>query len=616
MKPLPSRLWAYVQPHVWMLVVSLCLVAVVGLLEAATPFLIGLIFDTLLRASATPTIAIPFVNLQFNVSASDGRIFLVLLIIVTAVKAVAEFGSINVTAYLGQAVVRDLRNDLFERILLQPLHFFHFNPTGELISRVTADVERIQTAASETLAEFLKQAAILVFLVITIFAIDWKLAAGSLVLAPLVFYPAVWFGKTLRLLSRSNQQEMAEMANILYETLAGNRIVKAFSMEKAEAGRFRKVTERIFKLNLRQRMTHSLSSPLMEVLGVLVVASFLLYARSQIINQRMTVGLFVAFIIALIKLYDPVRRMSGITNTFQQAFGASGRIFEILALETEKDSGQATLARFSDCIEFDDVHFAYEPGVSVLDGISFRVGLGEVLAIVGPSGAGKTTLVNLLPRFYDVTQGRILIDGRNVRDFKLQSLRKQIAIVTQDVILFNDAIRANIAYGEPAAGEDAILRAAKAALVDEFVTSFDTRVGERGLRLSGGERQRLSIARALLKDAPILILDEATSSLDTESEALVQQALQNLMEGRTTIVIAHRLSTVRRADRIIVLADGRIKESGTHEELVVRHGLYWKLYNLQFQTWGDRPMPIQEAAEGGVPTGLAGGPDVKESVIP
>src|SRR5438034_2455651 len=597
MKPLPSRLWAYVRPHVWMLVVSLCLVAVVGVLEAATPFLIGLIFDTVLRASATPTIAIPFVNLQFNLSASDGRIFLVLLIIVTAVKAVAEFGSINVTAYLGQAVVRDLRNDLFERILLQPLHFFHFNPTGELISRVSADVERIQTAASETLAEFLKQAAILVFLVITIFAIDWKLAVGSLVLAPLVFYPTVWFGKTLRLLSRSNQQELAEMANILYETLAGNRIVKAFSMEKAEAGRFRKVTQRIFKLNLRQRMTHSLSSPLMEVLGVLVVAAFLLYARSQIINQGMTVGLFVAFIIALIKLYDPVRRMSGITNTFQQAFGASGRIFEILALETEKDSGQATLARFSDCIEFDDVHFGYEPGVPVLDGISFRVGLGEVLAIVGPSGAGKTTLVNLLPRFYDVTQGRILIDGRNVRDFKLQSLRKQIAIVTQDVILFNDAIRANIAYGEPAAGEDAILRAAKAALVDEFVTSFDTRVGERGLRLSGGERQRLSIARALLKDAPILILDEATSSLDTQSEALVQQALENLMEGRTTIVIAHRLSTVRRADRIIALADGRIKESGTHEELVLRRGLYWKLYNLQFQTW--RPMPTQEAAEGG-----------------
>src|SRR5205809_562220 len=610
MKAAGARLWAYVRSYFWALLVSLGLVAIVGVLEAVTPFLIGLIFDTLLGPSAAPVLTIPVINARFGVTGLDAGTVLVLLVAAAVIKAIAEYGSVNVIAYLGQTVVRDLRNDVFDRILFQPLRFFHFNPTGELISRVSADVERIQTAASETAAEFLKQSAILVFLLIAIFVIDWRLAAMSLVLVPLVFYPTVWFGKRLRLLSKSNQQELAEMANILYETLAGNRIVKAFSMEKAEAGRFRKVTQRIFKLNLRQRMTHSLSSPLMEVLGVLVVAAFLLYARSQIINQRMTVGLFVAFIIALIKLYDPVRRMSGITNTFQQAFGASGRIFEILALETEKDSGQATLARFSDCIEFDDVHFAYEPGVPVLDGISFRVGRGEVLAIVGPSGAGKTTLVNLLPRFYDVTQGRILIDGRNVRDFKLQSLRKQIAIVTQDVILFNDAIRANIAYGEPAAGEDAILRAAKAALVDEFVTSFDTRVGERGLRLSGGERQRLSIARALLKDAPILILDEATSSLDTESEALVQQALQNLMEGRTTIVIAHRLSTVRRADRIIVLADGRIKESGTHEELVVRHGLYWKLYKLQFQTWGDRPMPIQEAAEGGVPTGLAGGPDI------
>jgi len=320
------------------------------------------------------------------------------------------------------------------------------------------------------------------------------------------------------------------------------------------------------------------------VLGVLVVAAFLLYARAQIINQRMTVGLFVAFIIALIKLYDPVRRMSGINNSFQQAFGASGRIFEIVALEPESDRGQTPMPRFSDRIEFEDVCFAYEPAVPVLDGISFTVRRGEVLAIVGSSGAGKTTLVNLLPRFYDLAKGRILIDGRDVRDFQLQSLRKQIAIVTQDVILFNDTIRANIAYGDPAAGEDAIRRAAKAALVDDFVTDFDSRIGERGLRLSGGERQRLSIARALLKDAPILILDEATSSLDAQSEALVQRALHNLMEGRTTVVIAHRLSTVRRADRIIVLADGRVKESGTHEELVLRRGLYWKLYNLQFQT--------------------------------
>jgi len=563
MTTVPARLWSYVKPHVWVLAVSLALVAIVGVLEAATPFLIGRIFD--------------------NLSGGNGTIFLVLLVIATAVKAVAEYGSVNVTGYLGQSVVRDLRNDLFERILLQPLRFFHFNPTGELISRVSADVERIQTAASETLADFLKQAAILVFLVITIFVIDWKLAAASVVLAPLVFYPTVWFGQRLRLLSKSNQQEMADMANILYETLAGNRIVKAFTMEKAEAGKFRKATQRIFKINLQQKMTHSLSSPLMEVLGVLVVAAFLLYARAQIINQRMTSGVLIAFIIALIKLYDPVRRMSGINNSFQQAFGASGRVFEILSLETERNSGRATLTRFDDRIEFDSVHFEYEPGDAVLDGISFTLPRGEVLAIVGPSGVGKSTLVNLLPRFYDVTAGHILIDGRDIRVFDLESLRQQIAIVTQDVILFNDTIRANIAYGDPAAGEDAIARAAKAALVDDFVVSYDAQIGERGLRLSGGERQRISIARAILKNAPILILDEATSSLDAESEALVQQALQNLMEGRTTIVIAHRLSTVRRADRIIVLEDGRIRESGTHEELVVRRGLYWKLYNLQFQ---------------------------------
>ena len=579
MKPIPARLRAYVQPYRWALAASLCLVAVVGVLEAATPFLIGLIFDTLLRAAPTPTLTIPWINIQFNVAASDGRVFLLLLIVATAVKAVAEYGSINVISYLGQAVVRDLRNDVFDKILLQPLRFFHFNPTGELISRVSADVERIQTAVSETAAEFLKQSAILIFLVIAIFVIDWKLAAISLVLIPFVFYPAVWFGKRLRLLSKSSQQEMAEMANILYETLTGNRIVKAFSMENAEAGRFRKVTQRVFHLNLRQKMTHSLSSPLMEVLGVLAVAAFLLYARSQ----GMSAGIFIAFIITLIKLYDPVRRMSGISNSFQQAFGASGRIFEILSLETEKDTGSEILSSFSDRIEFEDVHFGYEPGDTVLDGISFTVGRGEVVAIVGSSGAGKSTLVNLLPRFYDVTAGRVLIDAQDVRNLRLRSLRDQIAIVTQDVILFNDTIRANIAYGDPAAGEDAIVRAAKAALVDNFVTDYDAQIGERGLRLSGGERQRISIARALLKNAPILILDEATSSLDAESEALVQQALQNLMEGRTTIVIAHRLSTVRRADRIIVLAEGRIKESGAHEELVVRRGLYWRLYNLQFQ---------------------------------
>src|SRR5947208_12182226 len=407
MKAAGARLWSYVRSYFSVLLVSLGLVAVVGVLEAATPFLIGLIFDTLLGPSAAPVLTIPVINGRFSVTGFDGGTVLVLLVAVTVVKAIAEYGSVNMISYLGQAVVRELRNDVFEKIICQPLRFFHFNPTGELISRVSADVERIQTAASETLAEFLKQGAILIFLLVAIFAIDWKLAAASIVLAPLVFYPAVWFGKKLRLLSKSNQQEMAEMANILYETITGNRIVKAFSMEQAETSKFRKLTQRIFALNLRQKMTHMLSSPLMEVVGILVIAGFLLYARAQIASQRMTAGLFVAFVIALIKLYDPVRRMSGINNSFQQAFGASGRIFEILSLDAEKDTGSETLASFSDRIEFDSVHFAYEAGNTVLEGISFTVSRGEVLALVGPSGAGKSTLVNLLPRFSEVTAGRI-----------------------------------------------------------------------------------------------------------------------------------------------------------------------------------------------------------------
>jgi subfamily B ATP-binding cassette protein MsbA len=332
-------------------------------------------------------------------------------------------------------------------------------------------------------------------------------------------------------------------------------------------------------------MTHSFSSPLMEVLGVIVVAAFLVYARTQIIGQRMTPGLFLAFIVALIKLYDPVRRISGINNSFQQAFGASGRVFEIMSLEKEPENQGAAFPTFKDRIDFEGVGFAYNPSEPVLKDITFTVGKGEVLAVVGPSGAGKSTLVNLIPRFHDVTEGRLLIDGRDVREFDLRSIRKNIAIVTQDVILFNDTIRANIAYGDPSASNEAVLRAAQAALVDDFVTGlpdgYETRIAERGLRLSGGERQRISIARALLKNAAILILDEATSSLDSESEASVQQALQNLMEGRTTIVIAHRLSTIRHADRIVVLENGHLKEIGTHEELLLRRGVYSRLLSLQ-----------------------------------
>jgi ATP-binding cassette, subfamily B, bacterial MsbA len=575
-----GQLFSYVRKHQTVLWIALALASFVGLLEATTPFLISGVFTWLggnLPAGPAPSLF----GINLDLSYLGGGTLLTLLVAITILKAASEYGSVTVTAWLGQAVVRDLRNDVFGRILRQPLQFFLQSSTGELISRVSTDIERVQTAASETLAEFLKQSAILVFLTLAIFVIDWRLTLGSLVLIPLVFYPTVWFGKKLRTLSRSNQEELGEMANIVNEAFAGNRIVKAFSMEPVEERRFHAITQRLFRTNLKQKMTHALSSPMMETLGVLAVVGFVLYAR----DRQMNPGLLMGFILGLIKLYDAVRRMSGINNSFQQAFGASSRIFEILALPEESDTGGKELTGFTNAIEFRDVQFGYNPDAPVLHRVDFEVGKGEVVAIVGASGSGKSTLVNLVPRFFDVSGGSIRIDGVDIRHCTLQSLRRQLAIVTQDVILFDDTIWGNIAYGNPAASRERLIAAAKAALVDDFVSllpsKYDTRIGERGLRLSGGERQRISIARALLKDAPILILDEATSSLDSESEVYVQRALQNLMEGRTTIVIAHRLSTIHRADKIVVLHEGRIQEIGRHDDLIARRGIYWRLHSIQ-----------------------------------
>jgi len=574
----PRKLFRYVRKHIAALWAALALSMLLGLLESFRTILIAPVFNAFLGQGAVPVKTNELITF---ISQFRPGVLLALLIGVTIAKAITEYGAIAASAFLGQSVVRSLRNDVFDRILRQPLRFFNGNPTGELMSRISADIERVQSAASDTLADGLKQSAIALFMVGTILYIDWKLSLASFILLPLVLIPTAWFGKRLRSLSRSNQQEMAEMSNVIYEAFSGNRIVKAFLMESEETRRFSGITRQLFRTNLRQKMTHALSSPLMEIVGVFVVAAYIVYASDQ--NKP---GEILVFIFALVQLYDAVRRMSGINNSFQQGFGASERIFEILEMPQENDTGTLELGPLSQAIEFDGVTFAYNSNVSVLNNVSFRVNRGEVVAIVGASGAGKSTLVNLVPRFFDVTSGEIRIDGSDLRECTLHSLRRQIAVVTQDVILFDETIQANIAYGDPTATEESVRQAAKAALADDFVTAFpekyETRIGERGLRLSGGERQRISIARAILKNAPILILDEATSSLDSESEVYVQRALQNLMEGRTTIVIAHRLSTVRRADRIVVLSEGRVCETGTHDALIARQGVYWKLHSLQF----------------------------------
>ncbi|MFI5104625.1 MAG: ABC transporter ATP-binding protein, partial [Terriglobales bacterium] len=405
-------------------------------------------------------------------------------------------------------------------------------------------------------------------------------------------YSSRKIGKQVRSTTRKGQDKLAEIQNILHETITGNRIVKAFTMERWEIDRFRAAAKKLLKANLKSVAAQAISSPLMEIIGSVAVAALLVLGRNQIKTGAMTTGIFLTFIIAVFKLYDPVRKMAFFNNSFQQALGASSEIFRFLDEEDEikERPGAIALPAFRERIRFENLSFSYagasgnEP--DILREVNLEVRSGEVVAIVGSSGAGKSTLMQLIPRFFDVTGGAVKIDGHDVRDVTLASLRAQIGIVTQDTILFNDTVRNNIAYGQPDVPQDAVITAAKAALAHDFIEKmpegYDSVIGERGLRLSGGERQRIAIARALLKNAPILILDEATSALDAESESLVQAALHNLMSGRTVLVIAHRLATIRRVDRIVVLEHGCIADSGTHDDLLTRLGTYRKLYELQF----------------------------------
>jgi subfamily B ATP-binding cassette protein MsbA len=600
-----TRLLRYVRPFLLQLFPGVALLAAVGFLEAFRLILLKPVLDRVLNPASgsenillftIPRIDRPVYLQQFVPSYMHNAWTIVAFALVasTILKGLLDYAGTYLVNHAGFGMITDLRDDLYNAILRQSAAFFSKHATGTLLSTMVSDIDRVQYAMSAVLAEFLQQIFTFIFTAAAVVVIGGRLAWVLLLFAPIIVYSSRKIGSRVRHHTRRGQDKLAEIQNILHETITGNRIVKAFNTENWEISRFRQAARRLFRANLRSVAAAAISSPLMDVLGAIAVALLLLLGRNQIKSGELTTGAFVAFIAAVFSLYNPVRKFAQFNNNFQQALGASSEIFRFMDLEDDvREKPRAkTLPKFSGSVRFEQVSFAYaaesEGGEArgVLRNIDLEVKRGEVLAIVGSSGAGKSTLVHLIPRFFDASGGRVLIDGYDIRDVTLASLRAQIGIVTQDTILFNDSVRNNIAYGQPFTPQKEVEAAARAALAHDFIRAmpagYDTPIGERGVRLSGGERQRLAIARALLKNAPILILDEATSALDSESEALVQTALHNLMEGRTVFVIAHRLSTVRRANRIVVIENGTIADVGPHDELMSRLGTYRRLYDLQF----------------------------------
>lgn len=599
------RLLAYVRPYTLAALASILLMAAVGLLDAFRVLLIKPIFDKVLKPSDTgrhvvliPDFSVGHFHFHLNLEQIVPHHFhnawtmvAFALVASTVIKSLCDYLGTYLSNYSGYGMITDMRNDLYESILRRSVSFFQKHSTGTILSTLINDVERVQFALSTVMSDFLQQFFTFLFLVGVVINFGGKLAWVLLLFLPVIISSARRIGRRVRNTTRTGQDKLAEIQNILHETVTGNRIVKAFNMELWEMSRFRDAAQRLFRANLRSVSAQSISSPLMDAIGAVAVALLLLLGRVRIQQNAMTIGAFIAFIFALFKLYDPVRKFALFYNSFQQAFGASSTIFQFMDAtdDVQEKAHPVHLKNFRKSFVFENVSFAYddeEGQKRVLDEINLTVERGEVIALVGPSGAGKTTLVNLIPRFFDVTGGRIIIDGHDLRDVSLHSLRSLIAKVTQETILFNDTVRNNIAYGRPDVSKSKIIDAAKAALAHDFIEQmpegYDTVVGEKGFRMSGGERQRLAIARALLKDAPILVLDEATSALDAESEALVQAALGNLMRSRTVFVIAHRLATIRRASRIAVLEEGRITAIGTYEELLQSSTTFQRLHQLQF----------------------------------
>jgi len=598
-----TRLIRYVGPYWWQLASSVVLMALVGLLEAFRLLLIAPTIDTVLNPGAQSREMRLFVipgtqhtvylqNLVPSHFHNPWTVVAFSLVAATILKGVFDYAGTYLVNYAGYGLITDLRNDLYDSILRRSAAFFQKHTTGTLLSTIVNDIERVQYAMSTVMAEFLQQLFTLIFIAFVVVALGGRLAWVLLLFVPFIVFSAGKIGRRVRHTTRKGQDKLADIQNILHETITGNRIVKAFNMESWEIARFRQAARRLFSANLRSVAAAAVSSPLMDNFGAIAIALLLLLGRAKINQHVFSTGSYLAFVFAVFRLYDPLRKFALFNNNFQQALGASSEMFRYMDSEDEvrEKKGARQLPPFSRSIQFENVGFSYEPeregDREILHDINLEVRAGEVLAVVGSSGAGKSTLVHLIPRFFDVTSGRLLIDGCDVRDATLASLRSLIGVVAQDTVLFNDTVRNNIAYGQPSIPQKEVEAAARAALAHDFIMElplgYDTVIGERGVRLSGGERQRLAIARAILKNAPILILDEATSALDSESEALVQSALQNLMTGRTVVVIAHRLSTVRRADRIVVLENGTIGDIGAHEDLMKTLGTYRRLYELQF----------------------------------